>query len=107
MVCANVVTDILLSVLPYLLRKKTLNRLHVPLNNTSLSLVLFTYRHFALQPDGFIARMVASYMTSSEDLDAEAAKRGHASHKNRLALVEDLARPCKTAVRSFVRGSLD
>eukprot|EP00752_Nemacystus_decipiens_P014304 g12724.t1 len=48
-------------------------------------------------PEGFIARMVASYMTPSEDLDAEAAKRGHASHKNRMALVEDLARPSKTA----------
>lgn len=39
-------------------------------------------------------------MTSSEDLDAAAAKRGHASHQNRLAFVEDLARPSKTAVSS-------
>lgn len=47
--------------------------------------------------------MLASYMMSSEDLDAEAGKRGQAAHKNRLALVEDLSRPAKTAVRvSFV-----
>lgn len=43
--------------------------------------------------------MLASYMMSSEDLDAETSKRGHAAHKNRLALVEDLSRPAKTAVR--------
>lgn len=42
--------------------------------------------------------MVASYMTSSEDLDAGAAKRLSAAHENRTALVEDLARPSKTAV---------
>lgn len=38
-------------------------------------------------------------MTTAEDLDAEAAKRGHAAHKNRLAFIEDLDRPAKTAVR--------
>ncbi|CAM9774323.1 unnamed protein product [Hapterophycus canaliculatus] len=48
-------------------------------------------------PEGFIARMVASYMTSSEDLDAAAAKRLSAADQNRKALVEDLARPSKTA----------
>ncbi|CAN0184175.1 unnamed protein product [Pylaiella littoralis] len=41
--------------------------------------------------------MLASRMKSAEDLDAEAAKRGHAAHENRLAFIADLNRPAKTA----------
>ncbi|CAB1107303.1 unnamed protein product [Ectocarpus sp. CCAP 1310/34] len=48
-------------------------------------------------PGGFIWQLVSTYMPSSEDLDAEAAKRGYAGHQNRLALVEDFGRPSKTA----------
>lgn len=59
------------------------------------------HTHALQQPGGFISQLVSTYMTSSEDLDAEAAKRGHAGHQNRLALVEDLGRPSKTAVSVF------
>ena len=45
-------------------------------------------------------------MKTSEELDAEAAQRQHASNTNRLAFVEDLTRPAKTAVRARVHACM-
>lgn len=54
-----------------------------------------------LQPDGFIAGMIFSWMKTPEELDADTAARLTATRKNRLALVDDRDRPAKTAVRAW------
>lgn len=54
-----------------------------------------------LQPDGFIAGMISSWMKTPAELDADTAARLTATRKNRLALVDDRDRPAKTAVRAW------